>query len=85
VPSSESGSYPPGHFDVEVYAIQEWTGDALLIAADDAHGAGALVGAAAEVAAGVGVHSPDEHEVGWEAQQPAAREMTSARSCAGYV
>jgi len=53
-----------GHLDVNVDAVQQRPRDTLLVAADHAEGAGALVDRVAVIAAGAGVHRGDEHEIG---------------------
>ena len=54
----------PGNFDVDINAVQQGPGDALLVAADHREGAGALLDGIIEVATGAGVHGGDELEVG---------------------
>ena len=50
--------------EAEVDAVEEGTGELLLVVLDLGGSAGALVGGVAEVATGAGVHGGDQHEVG---------------------
>jgi hypothetical protein len=54
------------HFDMEIDAIEERTGNALAITMDLGRAATALAFQVAEVSAGTGVHRGDEHEFGRE-------------------
>ncbi len=53
-----------GHFDVEVNAVEEGTGDAFLVLGNGGRGTDALSEDIAVVAAGAGVHRGDQPEIG---------------------
>jgi hypothetical protein len=76
--SSDSFSYstrgtprrsPGQSLDVDVNAIQQRARDALLVAADHAQAAGALVNRVIEIAARAGIHRSEQHKGGREGER----------------
>ena len=59
------------HVQMDVDAVHERAGDALLVALHEAHGAGAFLAVVAVESARAGVHGRDQHEVGREGERSA--------------
>ena len=57
-----------GHFDVDVHAVEEGTGDAGAVALHGERETGALVRRIIPVPAGAGIHRADEHEPRWKGE-----------------